>query len=66
PGKRDPNKVHLAPNENLLPMPIEQELDEWFYIDKKAVGARETSLDPGDLQVVLNYFVIICTSSSHY
>jgi inorganic pyrophosphatase len=54
PGKLDPDKVRLPPVEDLSPAPVEQDLDEWFYIDRGSVKDKEGSLDGSDLRIVMD------------
>lgn len=53
PGKLDPDKVHLPPDEDLSPAPIEEDLSEWYYLDRLALDAAEVSLEQGSLDIVL-------------
>ncbi|KAK4120333.1 inorganic pyrophosphatase [Parathielavia appendiculata] len=54
PGNLDPDKVHLPPDEVLSPAPIEQDLEEWYYVDRDAVDAQKASLEGSCLHVELN------------
>jgi inorganic pyrophosphatase len=54
PGKMDPDKVHLPPDEVLTPAPIEQDLEEWYYVDRVSVEARGASLDQSSLHIGLH------------
>ncbi|KAL2125897.1 hypothetical protein VTI74DRAFT_2318 [Chaetomium olivicolor] len=56
PGKLDPHKVHLPRDEHLSPAPIEDDLDEWFYIDRNSVddGQDWESLDGSNLKIALD------------
>ncbi|KAL2173150.1 inorganic pyrophosphatase [Thermothelomyces heterothallicus CBS 202.75] len=53
PGKLDPDEVRLPPDEDLSPAPIEQDLDEWFYIDRKTAEDGEGSLSGNNMTIVL-------------
>ncbi|KAK3386451.1 inorganic pyrophosphatase [Podospora didyma] len=54
PGKLDPNKVKLPPDEDLTPAPIEQDLGEWFFVDRDSLESSATaSLDNSRLRIVL-------------
>lgn len=33
----DPDTVCLPPDEDLSPAPVEEDLDEWYYIDRDAL-----------------------------
>ena len=37
PGKIDPDDVKLPPDEKLPPANIEQDIDEWFFIDRDSL-----------------------------
>lgn len=54
PGKLDPDKVHLPPDEDLSPAPIDQDLDEWFYVDRDALDAGDARLDGSALRIGLH------------
>jgi inorganic pyrophosphatase len=54
PGKLDPDKVHLPKDEDLSPAPVDEGLDEWFYIDREAVLDEGVDLPECDLQVTLH------------
>ncbi|KAK4237592.1 inorganic pyrophosphatase [Achaetomium macrosporum] len=54
PGKLDPDKVKLPPDEDLAPAPIDEDLEEWYYIDRKSIEDRATVLDGHDLHIALN------------
>jgi hypothetical protein len=45
PGKLDPDTVHFPPDEDLSPAPVEEDLDEWYYIDREALKDRVTLQD---------------------
>lgn len=46
--------MHLPPDENLSPAPIKQDLDEWFYIDRKSEEDNENSLTGKNMTIVLD------------
>ncbi|KAK3370796.1 inorganic pyrophosphatase [Lasiosphaeria ovina] len=51
PGKLDPGDVELPPDQDLSPAPVEQDLDEWYFVDRDALGLCENveSLENGRL-----------------
>ena len=53
PGQLDPEKVHLPKDEHMSPAPVDEDLDEWFYVDRDAVDAEEEPLEGSDLRIVL-------------
>ena len=54
PGKLDPGTIHLPRDEQLSPAPIEEDLDEWFYVDRDALDVEEKPLEGSDLRIVLD------------
>jgi len=54
PGKLDPDTVCLPDDEDLPPAPVEQDLDEWFYVDRNALDDEEKLLEMSDLEIVLD------------
>ena len=38
PGKIDPGDLKLPPNEERPPAKIEEDIDEWFFIDRDALN----------------------------
>jgi inorganic pyrophosphatase len=54
PGNMDPDRVRLPPDEDLPPAPVEQDLEEWYYVDREAVDTQGTSLDGSDLHIGLD------------
>jgi inorganic pyrophosphatase len=54
PGKMEPDDVDLPPNEDLPPAPIEDDLDEWFFIDREKLDSKsEISLEESKLEINL-------------
>ncbi|KAK4198124.1 hypothetical protein QBC40DRAFT_350468 [Triangularia verruculosa] len=39
PGKLDPKKVKLPPDEDLSPAPVPEDQEEWFYVDRESLDA---------------------------
>ncbi|KAL2256540.1 hypothetical protein VTK26DRAFT_1519 [Humicola hyalothermophila] len=54
PGKLDPDTVHLPPDQDIAPAPVEQDLDDWYYIDRNALEAKDASLEGGRLRIVVD------------
>ncbi|KAL2015274.1 hypothetical protein VTK56DRAFT_5915 [Thermocarpiscus australiensis] len=54
PGKLDPDKVDLPPDEDLSPAPIEQDLEEWFFIDRESLDAGKFSMEGSSMQIALD------------
>lgn len=55
PGKVDPDKIDLPPDQDLAPAPIDQDdLEEWFYIDRASLDTAEASLETSALRIVLD------------
>lgn len=54
PGKIDPDKVQLPPDEDLSPAPIHQDLEEWFFVDRDTLEPDKVSLEGSDLHIELD------------
>ncbi|KAK4245736.1 inorganic pyrophosphatase [Corynascus novoguineensis] len=54
PGRMDPDKVHLPPQEDLSPAPVERDLEEWFYVDREPLKDQEPSFGKSSLTIVVD------------
>lgn len=55
PGNLDPDKVHLPPDQDISPAPVDEDLDEWHYIDRDALDEEEeASLEGSRLKIVVD------------
>lgn len=44
PGKLDPGEVDLPPGEDLPPAPIEQDIDEWVFLDRDKLESDKSAV----------------------
>lgn len=40
PGYRNPDEIDLPPGEDLSPAPIEQDIDEWVFLDREKLDSQ--------------------------
>ncbi|KAK3312000.1 inorganic pyrophosphatase [Apodospora peruviana] len=54
PGKLDPDEVDLPPDQDLSPAPIDQDLDEWIYLDRDELDSSVSSLETSTLRILVD------------